>query len=105
MVEQYDWMGITLSPTANFVAEKLNQEKMLPDYYTFTKIPFNDRTTKPLWTINWPSQMNGVMEYMKDKRNSKDAILESFSKSPSSTESFLKYQNTLDFFNKMNKTK
>ncbi len=45
------------------------------------------------------------MKYMKDKRKPRNAILDTFSKSPSNTESFSKHQNSLDFFNKITETK
>jgi len=100
--EKYDWMGITLTPTANYTAEKLNlEETKLIDLYTFTQVPFNDGTKKSLWTINWPNELPEVMKFMKDTRNVKQAILESFSKSPSNSESFNKYQNSLDFYDKI----
>jgi len=99
--EQYNWMGITLSPTASVLIDETEKKHAAHGWYEKYKIPSKSGSDEEVWALNWPSQMRGVMKFIPDTSEPKDALLKAMSDETSDQKVLLKRKITTEFFDEM----
>lgn len=98
--ENYNWIGITLSPSARDIIEQNVENDGNHGWYEKFNVQ-GKNGVNDVWALNWPSHLKGVMSFMPDHRESRDAIEQALSNPPEEPRIKAKYTTTMSFFNKM----
>lgn len=96
--ELSDWMGISLSPSADFLMNENFYKTKMQGLYIKYDVPQKDNRTRNCWVLDWPNPMKEVMKHLGDNREPKEALLNAFSSLPVSPSAISKYTNTLKFY-------
>lgn len=92
-----DWFGVFLTPSASYLTDTFNH-KFLKDesaYLVKYNVPLKNKKEIETWALNWPHYLG-----LFSAKNSKQVLLNSFSKSTIFEDSYSKYQNSQKFFEK-----
>ncbi|EPA06186.1 hypothetical protein [Candidatus Nitrosarchaeum limnium] len=99
--EHYDWMGISLTPSAGFLIDSYVTNGNGSGWYRKYDIPHKKGVDNGVWVLDWANELPGVMKVLKDSRAPKIALYESFSKPPITPDVLSKYKNTENFYEEM----
>ncbi|MDE1877997.1 MAG: hypothetical protein KGI07_05635 [Thaumarchaeota archaeon] len=98
--ENYNWMGITLCPSASQIIEENDLENQSHGWYERYTVE-SKNGVNDTWALNWPSQFRGVMRFMADNREPRQVITQILSDHPDESRIRSKYETTMRFFNDM----
>lgn len=117
--ERYDWMGITLAPSASFMMDAYFDGKKPAPFFTKYNAPLKhdfqskNNMDENIWVLDWPNELKEVQFIHENDLDPKGELLEIFSESSIDPTVISKYTNTIDFYdfiinkqkNKRNKKK
>lgn len=99
--EYHNWMGMTLAPSARTLLDETFKNYRRSGWYEKYNVPTKNGFDENVWSLNWPSNMKGVMSFIPDSREARPALREVLSNPPNGENIKAKYDNTLKFFDEM----
>ncbi len=98
--EHHKWIGVTLAPSAAKVIDETMAEHNSHGWYENFLVP-SETSYDDVWTLNWPTLMRSVMQFIPDTREPRDILTEVFSNPKNDPRVVSKYETTTKFFDEM----
>lgn len=96
--EHYDWIGVTLAPSASFTLDANEGHAKAMKFYRRYDVPLKNGVDKDSWVLAWPTEFYDYVTSVDISEDPRSRLLEVFSEGTIEPKDISKYKNTISFY-------
>ena len=104
--QRYDWIGISVSPSASFLLDEYLNDGDKLDWFSLYDVPVSpsmqlSNSTENVWVLKWPTTLKDAYIFQENDLVPKSLLLHKFSETIIMPDVISKYKNTITYYNKI----